>query len=265
MANEETNIQLQNAPTLEEQINETTLGQKLEKKAKKEKRKNKRRIAFEIFLILIILLVINVYIVLSIFYKGENFTVTLDSEYGRESGLVIYEEPENKYTRTFLRSDDIEFFTDISINWLPENIDNEGNGSHNGRNYIAYTFYAENMGQDVINYWTTIKIDDVVKNVDEAIRVMVFKNGEKIVYAKNNRQTGKPEPETTAFKDEDTVMLELTENFKVGDIDKWTVVVWVEGDDPECLDDLIGGEIKMHMTLTEEHILQEDELPQDER
>ena len=266
MANEETtNAQIQETPTLEEQIDEATLGEKLEKKAKKEKRKNKRRIAFEIFLVLVILLLVNVYIVLSIFYKGENFTVTLDSEYGRESGLVIYEDPNNKYTRTFLRSKDIEFFTDISINWLPEDIDNEGNGSHNGRNYIAYTFYAENMGQDTINYWTTIKIDDVVRNVDEAIRVMVFKNGERVVYAKNNRETGEPEPETTPFKDEDTVMLELTENFEVGDIDKWTVVVWVEGDDPECLDDLIGGEIKMHMTLTEEHILQEDETPQDER
>ena len=263
MANEETtNIQAENTPTLEEQIDEATLSEKLEKKAKKEKRKNKRRITFEIFLILVILLLINIYIVLSIFYKGENFTVTLDSEYGRESGLVIYEDPNNKYTRTFLRSDDIEFFTDISINWLPEDIDNEGNGSHNGRNYIAYTFYAENMGQDVINYWTTIEIDDVVKNVDEAIRVMTFKNGERVVYAKNNRETGEPEPDTVAFKDEDTIMLDLTENFRVGDIDKWTVVIWVEGDDPECLDDLIGGEIKMHMTLTEEHILQEDETPQ---
>ena len=261
MANEETT----NTPTLEEQIDEATIGEKLEKKAKKEKRKNKRRIAFEIFLVLIVLLLINVYIILAIFYRGENFTVTLDSEYGRESGLVIYEDPNNKYTRTFLRSQDIEFFTDISIDWLPEDIDNEGNGSHNGRNYIAYTFYAENMGQDTINYWTTIKIDDVVKNVDEAIRVMVFKNGERTVYAKNNRETGEPEPETTPFKDEDTVMLDFTENFEVGDIDKWTVVIWVEGDDPECLDDLIGGEIKMHMTLTEEHILQEDETPQDER
>ena len=59
-------------------------------------------------------------------------------------------------------------------------------------------------------------------------------------------------------------MLEVTENFKVGDIDKYTVVIWVEGDDPECKNDLIGGEIKMHMTLTEEHILQEDEIRQDE-
>ena len=46
-------------------------------------------------------------------------------------------------------------------------------------------------------------------------------------------------------------------------IDKYTVVIWVEGDDPECKNNLIGGEIKMHMTLVEEHILQEDERPQD--
>ena len=104
----------------------------------------------------------------------------------------------------------------------------------------------------------TIKIDDVVKNVDEAIRVMVFKNGNKVIYAKNNSETNQPEPNTEPFKDEDTVMLDFTENFKVGDIDKWTIVIWVEGDDPECKDDLIGGEIKMHMTLTEEHVLQDD-------
>ena len=259
MANEE----IKNEQTLDEQVEQTTAGQKIEEKAKKEKRKRIRNKVFKTLLIVIIIFLINVYIILSLFYKGENFTVTLDSEYGRESGLVIYEEQANKYERTFLRSKDIEYFTDISVNWLPENIDNEGDGSHNGRNYIAYTFYAENMGQDTINYWTTIKIDDVVKNVDEAIRVMVFKNGNKVIYAKNNKTTGEPEPDTVAFKNDDTVMLELSENFKVGDIDKYTVVIWVEGDDPECKDDLIGGEIKMHMTLTEEHILQNADVQQD--
>ena len=250
MANEE----IKKEPTLEEQIDEKTAGRRLEDKAKKEKKKKKRQIYFKAFLAIVVILLINIYIILSIMYRGENFTVTLDSEYGRESGLVIYEDQNNKYNRTFLRSKDIDFFTDISVNWLPENIDNEGDGSHNGKNYIAYTFYAENMGQDTINYWTTIKIDDVVKNVDEAIRVMVFKNGNKVIYAKNNSETNQPEPNT----EPDTVMLDFTENFKVGDIDKWTIVIWVEGDDPECKDDLIGGEIKMHMTLTEEHVLQDD-------
>lgn len=254
MANEA----IENEETVEDKIDETTAGQKLEEKAKKEKKKKARRTIFKILLVVVILFLINIYIILALIYRGENFTVTLDSEYGRESGLVIYED-KNKYTRTFLRSEDIDFFTDISVDWLPENIDNEGDGSHNGKNYIAYTFYAENMGQDTINYWATIKIDDVIKNVDDAIRVMVIKNGNKVIYAKNNRTTEQLEPNTIPFKDNETVMLEKTENFKVGDIDKYTIVIWVEGDDPECTDDLIGGEIKMHMTLTEEHIAQDEQ------
>lgn len=245
--------------TIESEIEEKTSKQKIDEKARKESRKRARSKVFKILLAVTILFLVNVYVILAMFYRGENFTVTLDSEYGRERGLVLYEELSNKYERTYLKSEDIEYFTDISVNWLPSNIDSEGEGSHNGRNYIAYTFYAENMGQDTINYWTTIEIDDVVKNVDEAIRVMVFKNGEKVIYAKNNRETGEPEPDTTPFHKDDVVMLEQVENFKVGDIDKYTVVIWVEGDDPECKNDLIGGEIKMHMTLTEEHILQEDE------
>ena len=35
--------------------------------------------------------------------------------------------------------------------------------------------------------------------------------------------------------------------------DRITVVVWLEGDDPECVDNLLGGEIKIHMEITEEH------------
>ena len=29
---------------------------------------------------------------------------------------------------------------------------------------------------------------------------------------------------------------------------------WIEGDDPECKNDLLGGEIKMHIDITEEHL-----------
>lgn len=256
---------VENEETIELEIDQITASQKLDEKARKEKKKRAKRKVLKVLLGVTILFLINTYIILAIFYRGENFTVTLDSEYGREASLIIYERKDDSANwRNFLRSDDIEFFTDISVNWLPSDIDNEGDGSHNGRNYIAYTFYAENRGQDTINYWTAIEIDDVVRNVDEAIRIMVFKNGNKVIYAKNNRITEQPEPDTVHFHDEDTVMLELTENFEVGDIDKYTVVIWVEGDDPECKDDLIGGEIKMHMTLTEEHILQDDERPQNQ-
>ena len=35
---------------------------------------------------------------------------------------------------------------------------------------------------------------------------------------------------------------------------KMVVVIWLEGDDPECNNDLLGGESRMHMDITEEHI-----------
>ena len=52
-------------------------------------------------------------------------------------------------------------------------------------------------------------------------------------------------------------MLEKEENFKPGDVHKYTVIIWIEGEDPECVDNIIGGEVKMRMRLTEEHIEQE--------
>ena len=40
--------------------------------------------------------------------------------------------------------------------------------------------------------------------------------------------------------------------------DKFTVVIWLEGDDPDCVDSILGGEIKMHMEIREEHKEQEN-------
>lgn len=228
--------------------------EKVVNSAKKLARKKTRNRVLKIILVIIVLFLINLYIVLRLMYIGENFTVTLDSEYGRESGLIVYEDPNDIKIRTYLKSEPINYFTDISVNWLPQNIDNEGNGSHNGQNYIAYTFYASNKGQDTINYWATIEIEDVIKNVDEAIRVMVIKNGERTIYAKKNKSTGNAENNTQPFYSDNVIMLEKNENFQVDSEDKYTIVIWVEGDDPDCIDELIGGEIKMNMRLTEEHI-----------
>lgn len=71
--------------TIESTVDQITASQRLDEKAKKEKRKRTRRKVFKVLLGLIILFLVNIYLILAIFYKGENFTVTLDSEYGRES------------------------------------------------------------------------------------------------------------------------------------------------------------------------------------
>ena len=106
-----------------------------------------------------------------------------------------------------------------------------------------------------MNYWYKIVMDDVILNADEALRIMIYVNDQKTVYAKGNSIDGKAEPGTVKFReDEDgTIILEQRKDMQAGDLDKITVVVWIEGDDPECTNALIGGHARLRMKLIEEH------------
>jgi len=222
------------------------------------KRKNFKKYLKIVMLSCFLLLVIT-FLILSIIYNGGKFTVTLDPNFALKTGIVIYENKEYKETKGRLYAQDMDFMDNISINWLPKDIDKEKDGSHNGQNYIAYTFYIENEGNEVQNYWYSVVIDDVIKNVDEAVRIMIFRNDEKAVYAKKNSYTKKAEEGTTEFYSDEYAVLEGRKDFKPGEIDKMTIVIWLEGDDPDCVDALIGGEIKLHMEIREEHIEQNKE------
>lgn len=228
---------------------------RVRRKAKRLAEANTRMKMLRKLLVIMLVFLLVIYFVLKIVYETGRFTIVLDSASDMKGALIMYANKDEKISRRTLQADVLDFMTNISGDWIPENINDEADGGHNGDNYIAYTFYVENVSDETIHYWYRIYIDDVIKNVDEAMRVAIYLNGNKTVYAKKNRSTGKPEKNTVAFKDEENVMLEQRKNFKPGDVDKFTIVIWIEGDDPQCIDDLIGGEMKMHMTITEEHIV----------
>lgn len=207
-----------------------------------------------IVVVCLFLFLMSTFLVLGFVYNGGRFTISLDPNFSLETGLVIYEDRHEKRSQRRLYADEVEFMDNISIKWLPSNIHNEKDGAHNGKNYIAYTFYAENQGERVINYWYEIHIDDVIKNVDEAIRIIIYRNDEKTVYGKINADTNRNEEGTIPFYSKDIAVLKERSGMKPGDVDKYTIVIFLEGDDPDCLNNLIGGEIKMHMDITEEHI-----------
>ena len=226
-----------------------------------EASKNKKKIQkfFKTALIILFFILINAYIILQFMNREKSFTVLLENEDALRYNLTMYESKETKLERNFLKAEAPQNFSDMSIDWLPENLDQEADGSHNGNNYIAYTFYAENQGQETVSYNAEIKITDVLREVDEALRVIVYKNGQKTVYAKASKATGEAEPDTQAFVDETTIMQSRTTGFEVGAVDKYTVVIFIEGNDPECTDRLIGGEIGVEMYLREE-LPQESEV-----
>ena len=115
----------------------------------------------------------------------------------------------------------------------------------------CYSFYIENTGKDAVDYWTEFIIDDAIKNVDEAIRIRIYFDGKYVDYAKSSI-TGEAEPGTVKFLSDDVVFQDSIKNFKPDEIHRYTIVIWLEGSDLECTNDILGGEIRAHMNFKSE-------------
>lgn len=140
--------------------------------------------------------------------------------------------------------------TNITKAWLPKGLDGKKNGQHNGDNYLAYTFYLKNTGTQDLDYNTTMTITGTSKSADEAVRIQIYKNGKESTFAKgkyNNRKLA--ETDATKWVNTDTVIQTKGSALKVGAVDKFTVVMWIEGNDPECVDAIRGGTIRSQMVF----------------
>lgn len=153
-----------------------------------------------------------------------------------------------------LSAQNVTEVTNITYDWLPTNLNDEADGEHNGKNYLAYTFYLTNAGKEALDYESTLKFTGIAKNADEALRVMVYRNGEPTVYAQENRdKSDLEEVVDQKFQEgaddlnlEDYIVFEdLTEGVEAGESVKYTIVTWIEGNDPECINDIMGGYVKM--------------------
>lgn len=152
----------------------------------------------------------------------------------------------------------------------------EIDGDHNGIDYVAYTFYVKNIGYDPITYNYTLSIQRQTKGIDEATWVMLYHNGKQQILAKES-QSGGPESQYSEYEfpfkeavryeeqysfDEEAGIYGLTTipfdsarvvttedraDIQPQEYDKFTVVIWLEGEDPECINDILGGSIEMMM------------------
>ena len=226
---------------------------KIKLNSKKIKTEKKLKKIFRIALLVILFLFILLYVVIGIIYNSGNFSITLDKNLYFSRGIVIYDDPDYKVYRAELSVASPKTFTNISGNWLPNDLNESDGGSHNGTEYLAYTFFVENIGNEITSYWSELFITDVIKEIDDAVRIRVYRNGDQITYAKVAKN-GANEPDTTAFLEDSLVARNKVDNFKPGDIDKYTIVIWVEGSDPECTDNILGGEFSVYMDFNSEYV-----------
>lgn len=252
----------------------------------KKVRKNKLLLRIAVIILALLLLFLAIFFgCVTYANQAGRFTVNLDPDAIEKYGITLCESYEQAYglgawanggtgpdgkpnadsnyeSGVLIRGTAVENMDNITEEWLPEDIDSANHsGSHNGDankdgeiDYIAYTFYLKNVGREDADYNVSIDILSVALGADEAARVKVYRNGESITYGKKPVK-GTENDEYAKFGIDkyfvkaDKVMDRKITNFKTGAVDKYTVVIWLEGWDPECVDDIMGGEVKLSMNF----------------
>ncbi len=196
----------------------------------------------------LVMTLVIVYVIAIMYNKYGSFTVTVNKFDNLDYALSLSENPEFYESTMRLNSKASENITNISIYDLPPDLDNE-NGEHNGDNYVAYTFYMKNAGSEAVTYEYEIYIANMTLDIERAVRVRLYVNGEYTDYARTASDGSGPEPGTKEFFNNRTIVKQRVHNYNPGDMTKFTVVIWLEGDDPDCLDNIIGGQFKIDMSM----------------
>ena len=221
-----------------------------------------------------------------------HFTINLSDGMFRE-GFSLSETVgfENPTMRLFAQP--VENAPCISIIDIEEEI-MQTDGQYGSPNYFAYTFYIRNEGESTVGYNWTCNLNSESQNLSDAAWVMIIEDNSMKFYAEpreDGTQEALPAFDDNSrgyltrplekFAAEPDVQFQrinadsqaeyyrmVPYNFlsrtviaegemqKVApqEVHKYTVVVWLEGDDPDCTNDLIGGHagLEMQFELIEE-------------
>lgn len=194
------------------------------------------------------LLVVILFIAAFAQEKMGNFTINLDRLELYRRGISIADNGDFDGATARLTAATVKDATNISIEDLPQNLDSAKDGNHNGKNYMAYTYYVRNAGKEDLSYIARITLDSCSKGAEKAVRIAVWRNGKRVIYAAPAKNGG-TEQNCKNFKSDDVVCEYEEKNFLVGNVDKYTIVIWMEGDDPECVDSIIGGSVELSMHI----------------
>lgn len=186
----------------------------------------------------------------------------------------------------------------FSISDLHDDV-NDQDGQHNEAQYFAYTYYLRNEGESTVDYTWRMRFNTESKNLSSAAWVMIFEDDAMKFYAQpradgtqealpsfgdNTRgypvrpffdHAALPQAQyelikSTAIRDyyrlipisfesEEIVATGAVTEVEPMEVHKYTVVIWLEGDDPDCTNDLIGGHAGMEMQFRLEEEAQKDE------
>ena len=219
-----------------------------------------RKVVWIAIAIIITILLIGYAFVL-IYNRTGRFTVSVQNP-DTTFAISLCEHREFETRSSMLIDDQHVKMTNICGNLIPKNV-SEIDGENNGANYLAYTFYAKNVGKAEASFQYEMTFNNVTNHLDECIRVRLYVtslSGENEVHNLNNGYTdfaktrsdggGKEEHLCDkTFAGKYVVCSDYVNHVKVDDVIKFSVVIWVEGDDMDCNDSVINGSVKFDMQI----------------
>lgn len=188
------------------------------------------------------------FIASSMLTTGGAFTVKATGVYDEKRQISLSETAGFSNPSIRLSAAGMESMDNITYDWLPFDELEAYDGAHNGENYIAYTFYVKNTGSMDVDYSSVLYYTMATRNIENAMRAMVYYNAEPTIYAAP-AQNGSVETTptgTVSFYGDNIVSAEVR-HLEVNALDRYTVVIWLEGEDPDCVNSVREGMMKMEM------------------
>ena len=189
-----------------------------------------------------------IYVAAALYESSGSFTVSIDKYEMTKYGLSLSESRDMSRKTSHLNAKIAEKITNIAGESIDENVDMI-DGQHNGRDYIAYTFYVQNAGEVDVSYDYEVRMSGITNGLDEAIRLRLYVDGKETTYAKTRSDGGGAEPGTEEFYSATIMARGRVDSFAPNSTTKYTVVIWIEGNDPDCIDWVIGGKMKVMMDI----------------
>lgn len=215
-----------------------------------------------------------------------HFTVNLSSGMFKE-GFTLSDNADFENASPQLFANPAQDVPCISINQLPTDLD-DIDGQHNDL-YFAYTYYIRNEGDSIVSYSWSLDLNAETQKVADAVWVMVFEDGHMRFYAKANQETGEAEalpafddnsrgyinlpirrlaPKSDQFEvvkvdgqitywrvipdkflSDTCIANGMQTEVAPTEVHKYTVVMWLEGDDPSANNSVIGGHLGVEMNF----------------
>lgn len=188
--------------------------------------------------------------------------ITVDAKTVRSLSLSETGEFGTKDSTSLLAASGIKNIRDSTYYYVPDSI-REGNGSKSdteNNHYFAYSFYLKNMSNVSVGYSATLKLDQLSKGIDKAMRIMVLIDDEEPLIFARPKDDGTPESleeDGNAIKKAYTtepfigneVVVVTEPTVEPDKVRKYTVVMWLEGWDSDCNDSIVGGKLSASLTF----------------